>query len=368
MAKPNDKASKMPPTAPKQASYDGDVVTDLKPDDVLLGRGIGPNEHQGNVKFREVVGSLRSEYLATNKRKAKDKIAHKTIKIIKARTGRFLRKLNAPAAKPVGAKDVYVIADEKAVVEKTKQALRFLGRKKHSDSNEDQYQEDRVASPSTASVGAEEPSSGLPTHFGGAFDQMATFPHQGGGALPLNYSRESHQQTLLLANELNRDSASRSQPSLLLDATLQYLSEQHQQAPSSHQHTRLFSESQALGPTLLKAQQLQQIQAMLLLPPGAPRIMDSMSSSNLPFLQQHHNQSFVSFFPNSARQDSSQFESLQSSMLPSTASNRLVQDGVIAAALRRASTSSRRESQPQGTRDSSSSAYPLSNPGQPRPS
>jgi hypothetical protein len=375
MTKPNDKASKMsPPTARKQASYDEDVVTGLKPDDVLLGRGIGPNEHQGNVKFREIVSSLRSEYLATNKRKAKDKIAHKAIQIIKTRKGRFLRKMNEPASKHVGAKDVYVIADEKTAVEKTKQALRFLGRgKKHSDSNDyDQDQDDRgVASPSAAaaSVGAQAPSSsGLPTHLfgaGGAFDQLVTFPtYLGGGALPLNYSREvQHQQTsLLLANELNRDSVSRShQPSsLLLDSTLRYLSgEQHQAPSTSHQHARLFSESQAgaLGPMLLKAQRMQQMQAMLLAPAG-PSLMDGISY-NLPLLQQH-NQSSLSIFPN-------QLESLQSSMLPSsTALNRLLEDSLIAAALG-GSPSYLRESQPQDTRDSSSSAYPsTTNPGQPR--
>jgi hypothetical protein len=346
MAKPIDKAMP-PPTAPKQASYDGDVVTDLKPDDVLLGRGIGPNEHTGNVKFREIICYFRSEYLATSKRKAKDKIAHKAIQIIKARKGRFIRKMSQVGAKPVGAEDVYVIADEKIAVEKTKQALRFLGRKKHGDSNEDHYQEDRAVSSSAALVGAQALNSGLPTHFGGAFDQMVTFPHQGGGALPLNYLREAHQQSLLLATELN-------QPSLRLDSTLlRYLNEQHQ-APTSHQHARLLSESQALGgPT--HQRRLQQMQAMLL-PPRTPRLMDS-TSYNLPLLQQH-NQSSVSFFPNSARQNSGQFERLQ---------NRLVEDSLIAAALRR-TPSYLRDSQPQSTRVSSS-AYPTNtNPGQPRPS
>ena len=353
MAKTNDDASKMSPlTAPKQASYDGDVVTDLKSDDVLLGRGIGPNEHQGNVRFREIVCSLRSEYLATSKRKAKDKIAHKAMQIIKARQGRFLRKMNEPAAKPVGAKDVYVIADEKTAVEKTKQALRFVGRKRHSDSNEDQEQEDQAlaASPSApASVGAHQARSGLPKHIGGTalLDQMGrTFPNQGGGDLSLNCSREGYPQTLLLANELNWDSAIRSRrPSLLLDSTLRYLSEQHE-APSN-QHARLFSDfsQQALG-------RLQQIQAML--PPpiiGAPHLMDSMSYNHLPLLQQH-NQSFVSSFLNSARQNSNQFESLQSGILPSTPFNRLtLEDSLIAAALRRPPSYLRESQQPLDTRN-----------------
>jgi hypothetical protein len=209
-------------------------------------------------------------------------------------------------------------------------------RKRHSDSSEEQDQEDRVASPFAppASVGGahQAPIGGLQEQVGGApFDQMGTFPHQEGGrALPLNYSIEGHQQTLLLlVNGLNWDSASRSQPSLLLDSTLRYLSDQHQ-APSQ-QHARL-----ALEPTLLEAQRrLQHMQAMLL-PPRAPRLMDSLSYNLLPLLQQHStNQSFLSFPPNSARQSSSQFESLQSSMLPSTALNRLVEDSLIAAALRR---------------------------------
>ena len=88
-------------------------------------------EYQGNIKFREVVDLMRPEYLSTNKRKAKDSIAHKAIQIIKLRKGRFLRKLHEEETKPVGVKgDVYVCADERVVIEKTKQALRFLGRKK----------------------------------------------------------------------------------------------------------------------------------------------------------------------------------------------------------------------------------------------
>jgi hypothetical protein len=146
----------MPPsTARQQASYDGDLVTDLKPDDVVLGRGMGPYEHTGNAKFREIICDFRSEYLAANKRMTKDKIAHKAIQIIKARKGRFIRKMEY----------VYVIVDEKTAVEKTKQALRFQGRKKHGDSNEDQRQEDRIISPSAASVGIQARNSGLPTHF-----------------------------------------------------------------------------------------------------------------------------------------------------------------------------------------------------------
>lgn len=99
------------------AQHQGYIVT-LKPDDVILGRGAGPNEHSGNIAFREIVLDLKPSYNATVNRKMKSHIASKVIKAIRARGGRFLKR--APGRED----EVFVLADEDVIVEKAKQALR----------------------------------------------------------------------------------------------------------------------------------------------------------------------------------------------------------------------------------------------------
>ena len=56
------------------------VITELNAEDVLLGRGAGPNEHAGNIKFRMVVAEFKPSYLATTNRKEKNKIARKAVR------------------------------------------------------------------------------------------------------------------------------------------------------------------------------------------------------------------------------------------------------------------------------------------------
>jgi hypothetical protein len=46
----------------------GIFVSELGVSDVLLGRGTGPSTHEGNVKFREVVATLKPVYIATGRR------------------------------------------------------------------------------------------------------------------------------------------------------------------------------------------------------------------------------------------------------------------------------------------------------------
>jgi hypothetical protein len=97
-----------------------EYIVNLNPADVVLGRGAGPNEHSGNIAFREIVLDLKPTYIATVNRKMKSQIATKVVKAIRARGGRFLK--HAP-----GRDDsVFVLADEDVVVEKAKQALRHL--------------------------------------------------------------------------------------------------------------------------------------------------------------------------------------------------------------------------------------------------
>jgi hypothetical protein len=99
-------------------STDDLLISDLHPEDVVLGRGAGPNEHCGNIAFREIVNKYKPEYIGTVNRKSKSHIACKVIRAVKARQGRFLKR--APGRQD----DVYVMAEESIVIEKAKQALR----------------------------------------------------------------------------------------------------------------------------------------------------------------------------------------------------------------------------------------------------
>lgn len=118
-----------------------ECVLEVMQDDVLLGRGSGPNDHVGNIKFRDLVAERKSQYLSTNHRQTKALIAKDIVDQVYARGGRFLKKLStAEAAKVLpelspssavgnsedgsGQIDVYQIQKHSIVMEKAKQALR----------------------------------------------------------------------------------------------------------------------------------------------------------------------------------------------------------------------------------------------------
>ncbi|KAL7535112.1 hypothetical protein ACHAWF_005061 [Thalassiosira exigua] len=100
---------------------------EVNENDVLCGRGSGPNDRVGNVEFRNLVLSRKAEYLAAPSRDAKGRIASSIVDTVRARGGRFLKKLAPAQAKEAGFKRgvaVYELADEATVLEKTKQTLR----------------------------------------------------------------------------------------------------------------------------------------------------------------------------------------------------------------------------------------------------
>jgi len=123
-----------------------ECVLEVMTDDVLLGRGSGPNDHVGNIKFRDLVHERKAEYLSTNHRQTKAMIAKDIVDQVYARGGRFLKKLSAvesdkmlprlladrnamddsenDSAGNPGACDVYQIQKHATVMEKAKQALR----------------------------------------------------------------------------------------------------------------------------------------------------------------------------------------------------------------------------------------------------
>ena len=107
-----------------------DLIEVLNQNDVLCGRGSGPNDHRGNVKFRNLVYERRAEYLASTTRKAKGQIAQDIVDYVRTGLnppGRFLRKIDAKTAKSLGISrgaEVWVEVDDDTALEKAKQALR----------------------------------------------------------------------------------------------------------------------------------------------------------------------------------------------------------------------------------------------------
>mmetsp|Transcript_22850 Transcript_22850/g.49857 ORF Transcript_22850/g.49857 Transcript_22850/m.49857 type:complete len:461 (+) Transcript_22850:32-1414(+) len=104
-----------------------EIVTKLGPYDVLFGRGSGPNDHEGNVRFRKLVAERKAEYMATNHRMTKAKIAREIVDAVFSQNGRFLKKIEADDARNIGIPDgveAWTGVDDDTIMEKAKQALR----------------------------------------------------------------------------------------------------------------------------------------------------------------------------------------------------------------------------------------------------
>lgn len=107
-------------------------VRSLRPSDVLCGRGSGPNDHPGNIAFRQIIMSRKVAYLSTTSRADKARIAQEIVDRVErgcgaSEPGRFLRKMQAAELKERGydrEDDVWVVVDRATALEKAKQALR----------------------------------------------------------------------------------------------------------------------------------------------------------------------------------------------------------------------------------------------------
>jgi hypothetical protein len=103
-------------------------VTELKPYDILLGRGAPIINYEGNVRFRELVSTRKAEYISTGRHQIKDEIARQIVEEIGKRNGRFLRKIESQTeAQKLGISEgtkVWQVANEDVAIEKVKQALR----------------------------------------------------------------------------------------------------------------------------------------------------------------------------------------------------------------------------------------------------
>jgi pimeloyl-ACP methyl ester carboxylesterase len=116
-------------------------VLELRPNDVLLGRGTASNDHRGNIQFRDVVAARKAEYTSTSDRQAKAQIASQVVETVLSKEGRFLRTMTPDEAVQEGYLNggvdsgngkgngseivsVYACAEEATILEKAKQALR----------------------------------------------------------------------------------------------------------------------------------------------------------------------------------------------------------------------------------------------------
>jgi hypothetical protein len=91
------------------------LFKDLGQNDVLLGRGTGPNEHIGNIRYRAFVREvIKTSELHAIDGKTKTKLAAKIVDSVKARKGRFVKRVN----------DFYQEVPDSLALDKTKQSFR----------------------------------------------------------------------------------------------------------------------------------------------------------------------------------------------------------------------------------------------------
>ena len=108
------------------------AIRSLRPSDVLCGRGSGPNDHPGNIAFRQIILSRKVDYMTAKARTDKARIAQEIVDRVErgcgaSEPGRFLRKMQAEELKERGydrEDDVWVVVDRATALEKAKQALR----------------------------------------------------------------------------------------------------------------------------------------------------------------------------------------------------------------------------------------------------
>ena len=100
-------------------------VTALNSNDVLLGRGAGSSQYIGNQKFRDLVEERKEEYSSSASRMPKAKIAEEILDHVQSLGGRFLQlDENQGAIDNMVEEGIWHVVDDKAALEKCKQALR----------------------------------------------------------------------------------------------------------------------------------------------------------------------------------------------------------------------------------------------------
>jgi hypothetical protein len=122
------------------------IVANIGNDDVLLGRGTGPNAHEGNKRFRvlsaHMLKNLTITKCAASERNSKLTMAKKLVDTVHTRNGKFVRKLTRDERNSVVNElfepsastrrllkknkniDLYFIVPEDMAIEKAKQSFR----------------------------------------------------------------------------------------------------------------------------------------------------------------------------------------------------------------------------------------------------
>lgn len=108
--------------APLPAANGNGGITQLNNNDVLLGRGPGLANFEGNRRFRELVDQNKTAYTETTNRKEKKRIARLVMDRVHAAGGRFLRQAGAS----VNFNAEWHIAPASVAEEKCKQNLREI--------------------------------------------------------------------------------------------------------------------------------------------------------------------------------------------------------------------------------------------------
>lgn len=111
-------------------------VGEIRPNDIVLGRGSGPNQHSGNQRFRKLIQARKKKYNATNRHSTKREIALEILAVVESYNGRFVRSIPDPLNPTRGAaasrsgigrgreRKKWVLASQEVAVEKIMQALR----------------------------------------------------------------------------------------------------------------------------------------------------------------------------------------------------------------------------------------------------
>jgi hypothetical protein len=209
-----------PDAGPERRAY----ITNLSPNDVLLGRGRPAVRYEGNIRFRKLVQNRKSQYRATGRNIIKDSIARELINTIKAREGRFLRKIESSVESeelgvPRGVQ-AWVHVDENAVLQKVKQAFRDEQRAEADNEGGASPSSSRrpplrlpIAAPKeVVQDRAVLPSPGVAQQLSLLLNQQANRQH---AASTQGAQSATLQQALVFRQELRRQDAQWQPPSLL---------------------------------------------------------------------------------------------------------------------------------------------------------
>jgi hypothetical protein len=112
------------------------LITSLNDNDVILGRGAGPSQYIGNLRFRSHIKKRQEEYIAiaTHRHESKARISRDIVSQIHALGGRFLKAVESESSLGSGMVWYEEVADMIAL-DKCKQSFRDY-RKKQGPSDE----------------------------------------------------------------------------------------------------------------------------------------------------------------------------------------------------------------------------------------